>query len=64
MVELARLLVSPNNSIREVIACIDRNAKGIALVVDDEHRLIGTVTDGDIRRAILAGTDLDLPVRK
>jgi dTDP-glucose pyrophosphorylase len=42
--------------------CIDRSAKGIALVLDNECRLIGTVTDGDIRRAILAGMDLDLPV--
>jgi dTDP-glucose pyrophosphorylase len=43
--------------------CIDRNAEGIALVVDEERRLIGTVTDGDIRRAILAGMDLDSPVQ-
>ena len=63
MVELARLLVSPDSSIREVMACIDRNAKGIALVVDEERRLVGTVTDGDIRRTILAGMDLDLPVK-
>lgn len=61
-VNLAQLLVAPNRSVREVIACIDRNAKGIALVVDEEHRLIGTVTDGDIRSAILAGVNLDVPV--
>jgi len=63
MDELARFLVTPESSIHEVIACIDRNAKGIALVVDEMHRLIGTVTDGDIRRAILAGLNLDLPVQ-
>jgi len=45
------------------MACIDRNAEGITLVVDDEQHLIGTVTDGDIRRAILAGVDLNLPVQ-
>lgn len=63
-VELEQLLVAPNSSIREVMACIDRNAKGIALVVDHERRLIGTVTDGDTRRAILAGVDLGLPAEK
>ena len=42
--------------------CIDASAKGIALVLDGERRLIGTVTDGDIRRAILAGMDLELPI--
>lgn len=63
MVELARLLVGTESSIREVMVCIDGNAQGIALVVDSEHRLLGTVTDGDIRRAILANVDLDLPVQ-
>jgi len=44
--------------------CIDRNAKGIALVVDEDYHLLGTVTDGDIRRAILGGINIDLAVRK
>ena len=61
--ELERLLVSPHNSIREVVECIERNAKGIALVVDQAGRLAGTVTDGDIRRSILAGVDQDQPVQ-
>jgi len=62
--ELAQFLVSPESSIREVMVCIDCNAKGIALVVDGDRRLLGTVTDGDIRRAILARIDLDLRVEE
>jgi dTDP-glucose pyrophosphorylase len=46
------------------MACIDRNAKGIALVVDNEGYLIATVTDGDIRRAVLAGIDLDQSIQE
>jgi dTDP-glucose pyrophosphorylase len=46
------------------MACIDRNAKGIALVVDEKRHLIGTVTDGDIRRAILDGVVVDLSVEE
>jgi dTDP-glucose pyrophosphorylase len=42
--------------------CIDRNQRGIALIVDEERRLLGTVTDGDIRRAMLADLALDAPV--
>jgi len=64
VVELGKLLVGPDASIRQVIECIDRNAKGIAMVVDEDRRLIGTVTDGDIRRAILAGMSLELEVSK
>ena len=60
MVDLAKFLVDPETNVREVIACIDRNHSGIALVVDGERRLMGTITDGDIRRAILAGISLDL----
>jgi len=63
MSELSKLAVSLEASVREVMERIDRSAQGIALVLDGESRLLATVTDGDIRRAILAGMDLDLPVR-
>ena len=59
-----RSMHSSHASIREAMACIDRNAKEIALVVDEQDLLMGTVTDGDIRRAILAAFDLDSPVKK
>lgn len=52
-------LIAPSTSIRDAMAVIDRNGEGIALVVDADRRLIGTVTDGDVRRVILAGIDLD-----
>jgi len=55
-------LVTPQTSIRDTIAIIDRSAKGIAVVVDEQQHLLATVTDGDIRRAILAGVDLGQPV--
>ena len=42
--------------------CVDRGSCGIALVVDQERRLLGTITDGDVRRAILAGKNLELRV--
>ncbi len=44
------------------MACIDRNRSGIALVVEADRRLLGTVTDGDVRRAMLADLDLETPV--
>jgi dTDP-glucose pyrophosphorylase/CBS domain-containing protein len=61
---LADFFISADATIRAAAVCIDRNAKGIALVVSQDRRLVGTVTDGDIRRAILAGTSLDLPVQR
>jgi dTDP-glucose pyrophosphorylase len=61
MSNLSKLVVSPRSSIRQVMECIDHNGQGIAVVVDDERLLTATITDGDIRRAILAGINLDLP---
>ena len=37
---------------------------GMALVIDKKHKLLGVVTDGDIRRAILKGMSIDEPVEK
>jgi len=51
--------VRPTSTIRETVACIDLNQKGIALVLDEAGGLVNTVTDGDVRRALLAGDDLD-----
>lgn len=63
--DLAQLpLVSEEYSIRSAMEVIDRHAKGIAVVVDKAGRIVATVTDGDIRRAILAGVDLNHPVTR
>jgi len=49
-------------TVREAIAAIDRGERGIALVIDGDGRLRHTITDGDVRRAMLAGVDLDAEV--
>ena len=46
------------STISEAIKAINRSKAQIAFVTDDHCRLIGTVTDGDVRRAILAGHTL------
>lgn len=56
-----KITVSPQASVREVIETIDTGAVQIALVVDNEQ-FLGTVTDGDIRRAFLKGMDLSDPI--
>jgi dTDP-glucose pyrophosphorylase len=60
--DVEKLCVGPDASIREAIAQIDATRHGIALVVDKDRRLLGTITDGDVRRAILARIDLGQPV--
>jgi perosamine synthetase len=55
-------LIPLQASIRTAISCIDRNETGIVLVTDNDRHLLGTITDGDIRRAILSGLDLETSV--
>lgn len=56
---LQAILLDEQASLREAMTVIDKGAVEIALMVDAEHRLLGTVSDGDIRRALLGGADLD-----
>lgn len=56
------ILISPITCIIDVLKIIDNSARQIALIVDEEQRLIGTVTDGDIRRGLLKGRQLTDPV--
>jgi dTDP-glucose pyrophosphorylase len=56
-----KVLISEGTSIHEAIKVIDEGALQIALVVDREDRLLGTITDGDVRRGILQGIALEEP---
>lgn len=51
-------LTSPGASIAEAMSRIDSVGTGAVVLVDDARHLCGVVTDGDIRRAILAGIPL------
>ncbi len=59
---LPDLCVGPDCPIRDAVTLINRNAKGIALVIDPERRLLGTITDGDVRRALMENLSLESPV--
>ncbi|MCX6038330.1 MAG: CBS domain-containing protein, partial [Chloroflexi bacterium] len=54
--------VRPDASLIECIRTMDIAGTGIVLAVDSEGRLIGTISDGDIRRSLLQGYHLDSPV--
>lgn len=57
-----QVLVRPSTSLRQALETIDRAGSQIALVVDENRRLLGTLSDGDARRALLRGLSLDDPV--
>ena len=59
---LGDCLVPMAGTIRDALAALDRGARNIALAVAPDGRLAGVVTDGDIRRALLAGASLGDPI--
>lgn len=60
---IARHLISSNASIREALAMLNAlPGNEMTLFVIDDGRVIGTLTDGDIRRALLRGVDTANPV--
>jgi len=44
------------------MAALENGAVEIALAVDERERLVGIMTDGDVRRALLGGAAIDAPV--
>ncbi|MDY0321760.1 MAG: nucleotidyltransferase family protein [Arcobacteraceae bacterium] len=56
---LSDIKLSNTSTIKEALSIIDKGSMQIAIVVDDDNKLIGTLTDGDIRRGLLKGLSLD-----
>jgi dTDP-glucose pyrophosphorylase len=54
--------MTADHSIRDAINRMDVSRLGIILIVDGHLKLQGTITDGDVRRAMLAQLDMDSPV--
>lgn len=60
--EVRSVCVTPTTTLSEAMQKIDHAGTGIVFVVDEAGKLLGTATDGDIRRGILDGLGLETPV--
>ena len=56
------LLITQDISVKEALKRLNSTGKRVLIVVDDRKKLLGTLTDGDLRRHILDGKDLNDPV--
>jgi dTDP-glucose pyrophosphorylase/predicted transcriptional regulator len=63
MYDWLNLLLKKDNQISEAIEILNNEKPRIVLVVDENNKLIGTITDGDIRRALIKGCSLDSYVK-
>jgi dTDP-glucose pyrophosphorylase len=53
------VIINPDTILKDAIHTVDAGCVQIALVADESNRLLGTLADGDIRRAILSGVSLN-----
>lgn len=64
MINWKEIVVNKNQTLLETMRIIDETTLQFVVVVDTENCLLGTVTDGDIRRGILRGEGLDVPIKQ
>lgn len=58
------LVLAPSATLRAAMEVITRSQIGIALVCDARRKLLGIVVDSDIRRALLRGDSMDVPISR
>jgi dTDP-glucose pyrophosphorylase len=56
--DFKKVILSADDNIRDAMQALDSAALRIAVVCDKEQKLLGTVTDGDIRRGLLTDCDM------
>jgi dTDP-glucose pyrophosphorylase len=61
--ETWRMALLPiDSSLQQAIRCLDASSLQIAIITSPDGRMVGTLTDGDIRRGLLRGLELGSPV--
>jgi dTDP-glucose pyrophosphorylase len=54
---MKNITVQPSFTIRQAMKILDKTAEKCLLVIDENNKLLGTLTDGDLRRSILRGVN-------
>lgn len=59
-----KALLETDTTVKDAIVNLNESMLQIVMVVDETSKLVGTITDGDIRRALLNDVKLDHPINK
>ncbi|MCH2162238.1 MAG: aminotransferase class I/II-fold pyridoxal phosphate-dependent enzyme [Phycisphaerales bacterium] len=59
MNDVASILIQGHETLRTALERMNRSGRTVLLLVDCDGRLLRTVTDGDLRRVLLTGRDLE-----
>ena len=61
---MQNVLIHEEDSILQAMRTFDASGRKTAFIVDDDNKLLAAVSEGDVRRFILSGGDLNEPVSK
>ena len=61
--EIINCLLKKNSTIKDTIVNLSKSAMQISIVVDNNNSLIGVLTDGDIRRALLNNVEINNAIK-
>lgn len=61
--EMNKYLISPNISVKEAMKRLDKARSKVLFIINSENKLIGSISDGDIRRWLLSGGNLESLVK-
>lgn len=64
LIPASEVQINEDSPVLQALQIIEQSVAKIALVVDDSSKLVGSITDGDVRRAFLNGCTLQSPVRE
>jgi len=64
LIKIENICIDKNISIKKSMENIDKNGLGIAFVIDENKKFLGTVADSDIRHSIMNGINVESEVKK
>jgi len=64
MINLDKLHLTVDSTLADTLKVIEQGKVKLALVINEQKQLLGTISDGDIRRAILAGMNLNCTIEE
>ena len=63
-IQLKKTFVDENLKVKDVIKSLNKSGLQIALIINKKNKMVGTITDGDIRRGLLNGLNVNSSIQK
>ena len=60
--ELVQFIIHRDSSLKDALIQMTSTHRGVLLVIDDDFHLVGVLSDGDVRRALVDDVSLNIPI--